>query len=145
MSNQETGDLSDTDLTRILVTCDLWPVTATLPLAAWWPLQAGAGGYQKWPRMTWEYLKAHSAEPATVPGGNSGTASECVLMFRYYLLKMGSKYSKLWSKTPYFFLSNLGHVRAFYAPGGYPLRALITAAGTRMQFGRILGHVHKYA
>ena len=45
--------------------------------------------------MTHIYLKAHSAEPATVPGGNSGTASECVLMFRYSLLKTGLKYSKL--------------------------------------------------
>ena len=26
------------------------------------------------------YLKAHSAEPATVPWGNSGTASECMLI-----------------------------------------------------------------
>ena len=25
-------------------------------------------------------LKAHSAEPATVPWGNSGTASECMLI-----------------------------------------------------------------
>ena len=37
-----------------------------------------------WSRAEWRegfYLKAHSAEPATVPWGNSGTASEYVLMF----------------------------------------------------------------
>ena len=31
---------------------------------------------------------------------------------------------------------DFGHLRAFYAPGGHPLRSLITAAGARMQFRR---------
>ena len=80
-----------------------------------------------------------------MPWGNPGTASEYVLMFFGILIENGFKVFQTLIENPIFFKLNLGHAWVFHAPGGYPLRALITAAGTRMQFGRILGHVHKHA